>query len=254
MMTTRQSSAKQESQTVVRRERLPAELSQVNLNAAGIDVGASSHFVAGVRRPRGAAGTGVRRLHGGPVPVGGLVGPMRGGDRGHGVDGSVLDTPVRSAGRTGLPGDAGGPAAYQERVRPQDRRAGLPVAPATAHLRTAVGSLPARRGHPASAQLPAAAGHAGGVCVPSYPAHAEGTDPDERQAPARHQQHHRQDRDGHHRGHCERRTGPPQAGPVSSPWHESGPRHDSQVVAGALAGGAHLRVDPGPGAVPVLSG
>ena len=28
------------------RERLPAELSQVNLNAAGIDVGASSHFVA----------------------------------------------------------------------------------------------------------------------------------------------------------------------------------------------------------------
>ena len=28
------------------RERLPAELSRVNLNAAGIDVGASSHFVA----------------------------------------------------------------------------------------------------------------------------------------------------------------------------------------------------------------
>ena len=46
MMTTRQRSAKQESQTTVERERLPAELSQVNLNAAGIDVGASSHFVA----------------------------------------------------------------------------------------------------------------------------------------------------------------------------------------------------------------
>ncbi len=27
-------------------ERLPAERSQVNLNAAGIDVGATSHFVA----------------------------------------------------------------------------------------------------------------------------------------------------------------------------------------------------------------
>ena len=27
-------------------ERLPAQLSQVNLNAAGIDVGATSHFVA----------------------------------------------------------------------------------------------------------------------------------------------------------------------------------------------------------------
>ena len=46
MMTTRQRSAKQQSQTTVERERLPAELSQVNLNAAGIDVGASSHFVA----------------------------------------------------------------------------------------------------------------------------------------------------------------------------------------------------------------
>ena len=32
--------------TVGERERLPAELSQVNLDAAGIDVGASSHFVA----------------------------------------------------------------------------------------------------------------------------------------------------------------------------------------------------------------
>ena len=28
------------------RERLPAELSQVNLNAAGVEVGASSHFAA----------------------------------------------------------------------------------------------------------------------------------------------------------------------------------------------------------------
>ena len=46
MMTTRQRSAKPASQAAVERERLPAELSQVNLNAAGIDVGATSHFVA----------------------------------------------------------------------------------------------------------------------------------------------------------------------------------------------------------------
>ena len=46
MMTTRQRSATPASQTAVERERLPAELSQVNLNAAGIDVGTSSHFVA----------------------------------------------------------------------------------------------------------------------------------------------------------------------------------------------------------------
>ena len=46
MMTTRQRSAKPASQTAGERERLPAELSQINLNAAGIDVGASSHYVA----------------------------------------------------------------------------------------------------------------------------------------------------------------------------------------------------------------
>ena len=42
----------------------PAELSQLNLNAAGIDVGATSHYVAvpvcgGIRRSGRAAGTGV---------------------------------------------------------------------------------------------------------------------------------------------------------------------------------------------------
>ena len=45
-MTTRQRSAKPAGKTGGGRERLPAQLSQVNLNAAGIDVGASSHFVA----------------------------------------------------------------------------------------------------------------------------------------------------------------------------------------------------------------
>ena len=67
---------------------------------------------------------------------------------------------------------------------------------AVAHLRTAAGSLAARRGHTALAQLPAAAGHAGGVRVTAYPAYAEGLDPDEREVPARHQRHHRQDRHG----------------------------------------------------------
>ena len=121
------------------------------------------------RRPCGAAGARVRRFHGGPVPSGRLADRVRCGDRGHGVHGRVLDTSVRGARRTGLPGDAGGPAPHQERVRSQDRRAGLPVATATAHLRTAVGRLPSRGGHPPPAQLPAAAGHAGGVRVPSYP-------------------------------------------------------------------------------------
>ena len=45
-MTTRQRSAKPAGKTAEERQRLPAELSQVNLNAGGIDVGATSHFVA----------------------------------------------------------------------------------------------------------------------------------------------------------------------------------------------------------------
>ena len=45
-MTTRDRSAKPAGQGTWRRERLPAQLSQVNLDAAGIDVGASRHFVA----------------------------------------------------------------------------------------------------------------------------------------------------------------------------------------------------------------
>ena len=172
MMSRRQSRAK------------PEGLSQLNLNAAGIDVGATSHFRGGARRPGGAAGARVRGLHGGPVPSGGLVGPVRRGDRGHGIHRRVLDTAVRGAGGAGLPGDAGGPPAHQERARPQDRRAGLPVAAAAAHLRPAVGGFPTRRGGPTLTQLPAAAGHAGAVRLPPYPAYAEGADPDEREAPS----------------------------------------------------------------------
>ena len=46
MMNTKQRSENQEAKRGRGTERLPAELSRVNLNAAGIDVGASSHFVA----------------------------------------------------------------------------------------------------------------------------------------------------------------------------------------------------------------
>ena len=46
MMRTGQRSGKPTERITRERERLPAELSQVNLNAAGIDVGAGSHFVA----------------------------------------------------------------------------------------------------------------------------------------------------------------------------------------------------------------
>ena len=45
-MTANRRSAKPVEKAMSGRERLPAELSQVNLNAAGIDVGAASHYVA----------------------------------------------------------------------------------------------------------------------------------------------------------------------------------------------------------------
>ena len=134
MSSRRQSSAK------------PAGLSQLNLNAAGIDVGASSHFVA---VPADRAEPPVREFEAFTADLYRLadwLGPVPGGDGGHGVDGSVLDTAVRGAGRAGLPGDAGGPQTHQERARPQDRRAGLSVAAAAAHLRPTVGepSVPTR--------------------------------------------------------------------------------------------------------------
>ena len=45
-MSTRKRSVKTVGRTEHGRERLPAQLSQANLNASGIDVGASSHFAA----------------------------------------------------------------------------------------------------------------------------------------------------------------------------------------------------------------
>ena len=45
-MSTRSRRANPAVKVSSRRERLPAELSRVNFGAAGVDVGASSHFVA----------------------------------------------------------------------------------------------------------------------------------------------------------------------------------------------------------------
>ena len=45
-MTTNHGSVRPVAKATPEQDRLPAGLSQVNLNAAGIDVGAASHFVA----------------------------------------------------------------------------------------------------------------------------------------------------------------------------------------------------------------
>ena len=99
MMTTRQRSAKPAGKTAGRRERLPAQLSQANLDAAGIDVGASSHFVA---VPADSSAQPVQEFSAFTADLYRLAGGVRSGDRGHGVDRGVLDTAVRGVGRAGV--------------------------------------------------------------------------------------------------------------------------------------------------------
>ena len=174
-------------------ERLPAQLSQVNLNAAGIDVGATSHFVA---VPQDRAEPPVHEFAAFTADLYRLADWL--------AESEVETVVMESTGVYWIPLFG----VLEERgfevmlVDPrriknvpglvwQDRRAGLPVAAATAHLWPAVGSLPTRRGHTTPAQLSAAAGHAGGVRIGratsawwSHPAYAEGLDPDEREAPS----------------------------------------------------------------------
>ena len=73
----------------------------MNLDAAGIDVGASSHFVA---VSEASAEECVREFEAYTSELyrdGQLACRVRGGDGGDGVDGSVLDTFVRGAGGAG---------------------------------------------------------------------------------------------------------------------------------------------------------
>lgn len=103
---------------------LPAGLSQVNMNAAGIDVGAESHFAA---VPEDRCDTPVREFEaftGDLYRMADWFGRVRHRDRGPGVDGGVLDPALRSAGGAGVRGAAGGPEGHQECARPQDRCAG----------------------------------------------------------------------------------------------------------------------------------
>ena len=73
----------------------PARCRRVNANAAGIDVGAASHFVAVPGRPRRRAGAGVRHVHR-STSIGWPTGCARAGrDRGDGGHGRVWKPVVR---------------------------------------------------------------------------------------------------------------------------------------------------------------
>ena len=121
----------------------PAGLSQLNLNALGIDVGATSHFVA---VPADRAEQPVREFEAFTADLYRLADwltecrvetvvmestgvywiPLFGVLEERGVEVMLVD-----------------PRRIKNVPRPQDRRAGLPVAAATAHLWSALRSLPA---------------------------------------------------------------------------------------------------------------
>ena len=67
---------------------------------------------------------------------------------------------------------------------------------------------------------------------PTISAYAEGADPDEREAPPRHQRYHRQDRPGHHRSHRGRPTGPATTGAIARSQDQS----DEATIAKSLQG------------------
>ena len=101
-------------------------MSQRNLNATGIDVGARSHFVA-VSADR--AEPPVRNFEAFTADLYRLADWLEE----CGVETVVMEStgvywipPVQGAGRAWVSGNAGGSPADQERVRSQDRRAGLP--------------------------------------------------------------------------------------------------------------------------------
>ena len=172
MMSRRKSSAK------------PAGLSQLNLNAAGIDVGATSHYVA---VPADRAEQPVQEFEAFTADLYRLADWLTE----CGVETVVMEsTGVYWIPLFGVLEERGFQVMLVDprRIKNVGRKTDvLDCQWLQQLLRTAVGSLPPRRGHTTPAQLPAAAGHAGAVCVPSYPAYAEGADADERQAPPRHQ-------------------------------------------------------------------
>ena len=142
-MNMRQKSEKPGAKKVRGDERLPAELSRVSLNAAGIDVGASSHFVA---VPEDRWDQPVREFEAFTADLYRLADWL--------AECRVETVAMESTGVYWIPlfgvlEERGfevmlvDPSRIKNVPRPQDGRAGLSVAAAVAHLRVAVGKLPA---------------------------------------------------------------------------------------------------------------
>jgi hypothetical protein len=91
---------------------------------------------------RSATGASVRVFHGGPASTGGLVTPLWSEDRGHAIDRSVLDPPLRDSRSTWHPSVFGQCTAHEEPARTEERCAGKPMVAEIAHLRVAEQLVP----------------------------------------------------------------------------------------------------------------
>ena len=122
-------------------QRRRMKLDIANPNAAGIDVGSASHFVA---VPPDRDDEPVREFTSFTEDLERLADWLLGlRDRhgGDGIDRGVLDPLVRVAGVAGPHRVSGQCPACEERLGAQVGRAGLPMAPAADELRFAVGSI-----------------------------------------------------------------------------------------------------------------
>ena len=139
---------------------------------------------------------------------------VRDSPSGDGVHGSVLDPGVRGARPDGFRGAPGESAGDQAGERAQERRAGLPMDPATHELRAVAGCVPGA-GRTVSDAL---------LCAPARPTHprpqpfgathAKGADANERAVGQCAERHHGQDRPVDRARHRRGRAGRGGAGAV----------------------------------------
>ena len=159
-------------------------LEVVHPNAAGIDIGNASHYVA-VRPDRDPEP--VRVLHSRSLPFGRVASRLRRQDGRHAINGRLLDSPVRHPGGAWIRGISCECPAYQEPAGPEERCAGEPVAAETSHPRTIEQLVPTPIRYSRAENLLAAACGACNRNGNLHSTYAKGSDTDEHPIGQRHQ-------------------------------------------------------------------
>ena len=172
---------------------------------------------------------------------------MRGSGSGDGVHGGVLDSGVRGARPGGFRGALGEPAGDQAGERAQERRAGLPVDPATHELWTVAGRVPGAGRAVPDALLRAPARPTHTRPQPRGAAHAKGAGADECAVGQCAERHHGQDRPIDRARHRRGRAGRGGAGEVPGRSLQGERDHHRGQSAGQLARRTPVRPATGVG-------